>query len=58
MNGTMNNEPRRIRTLAVKGDPADNGGIPAGASAPPPRPAPTTRSAAGFAAGSCPAAGA
>ncbi|MEH2542582.1 MULTISPECIES: SPOR domain-containing protein [unclassified Bradyrhizobium] len=47
VNGTMpNNEPRRIRTLAVKGDPADNGGIPAGASAPPPRPAPTTRSAA------------
>jgi hypothetical protein len=46
-NGTMpNNEPRRIRTLAVKGDAADNGGIPAGASAPPPRPAPPTRSAA------------
>jgi hypothetical protein len=46
-NGTMpNNEPRRIRTLAVKGDPADNGGIPAGASAPPSGPAPTTRSAA------------
>ena len=44
-NGTMpNNEPRRIRTLAVKGDPADNGGIPAGASAPPPKP--QTRSAA------------
>jgi hypothetical protein len=46
-NGTMpNNEPRKIRTLAVKGDAADNGGIPAGASAPPPRPAPPTRSAA------------
>jgi SPOR domain len=46
-NGTMpNNEPRRIRTLAVKGDAADNGGIPAGASAPPPRPAPPTRSVA------------
>lgn len=43
--GTMpNNEPRRIKTLAVKGDAADNGGIPAGASAPPPRPA--TRSVA------------
>jgi hypothetical protein len=43
-NGTMpNNEPRRVRTLAVKGDAADNGGVPAGASAPPPRPAPTTR---------------
>jgi hypothetical protein len=43
--GTMpNNEPRRIRTLAVKGDPADNGGVPAGASAPTQRP--PTRSAA------------
>ena len=32
--GTMpNNEPRKIKTLAVKGDAADNGGIPAGASA-------------------------
>jgi hypothetical protein len=41
--GTMpNSEPRRIKTLAVKGD-ADNGGIPAGANAPPPRPAPPTR---------------
>jgi hypothetical protein len=46
-NGTMpNNEPRRIKTLAVKGDAADNGGVPAGANAPPSRPAPTTRSAA------------
>jgi len=46
-NGTMpNNEPRRIKTLAVKGDAADNGGVPAGANAPPPRPAPPTRSAA------------
>jgi hypothetical protein len=46
-NGTMpNNEPRRIRTLAVKGDAADNGGIPAGANAPPPRPAPPTRNVA------------
>ena len=44
-NGTMpNNEPRRIRTLAVKGDPTENGGVPAGASAPTQRP--TTRSAA------------
>jgi hypothetical protein len=44
--GTMpNNEPRRIKTLAVKGDAADNGGIPAGASAPQ-RPAPPTRSVA------------
>ena len=45
-NGTMpNNEPRRIKTLAVKGDAAENGGVPAGASAPP-RPAPPTRSVA------------
>ena len=44
--GTMpNNEPRRIRTLAVKGDAADNGGVPAGASAPQ-RPQPPTRSVA------------
>ena len=43
--GTMpNNEPRKIKTLAVKGDAADNGGIPAGASAPPPKP--QTRSVA------------
>jgi hypothetical protein len=42
--GTMpNSEPRRIKTLAVKGDAADNGGVPAGASA---APKPPTRSAA------------
>lgn len=46
-NGTLpNNEPRKIRTLAVKGDAAENGGIPAGATAPVAKPAPTTRSAA------------
>jgi hypothetical protein len=46
-NGTMpNNEPRKIKTLAVKGDAADNGGVPAGANAPPSRPAPPTRSVA------------
>ena len=46
-NGTLpNNEPRRIKTLAVKGDAAENGGIPAGATAPPPRPGPATRSVA------------
>ena len=34
-NGTMpNNEPRKIKTLAVKGDAAENGGIPARAAAP------------------------
>jgi hypothetical protein len=46
-NGTMpNNEPRKVRTLAVKGDAAENGGIPTGAAAPPARPGPTTRSVA------------
>ena len=34
-NGTMpNNEPRQIKTLAVRSDPAENGGIPTGAAAP------------------------
>ena len=34
-NSTMpNNEPHRIKTLAVKGDAAENGGVPAGATAP------------------------
>jgi hypothetical protein len=28
------NEPRQIKTLAVRGDPAENGGIPTGATAP------------------------
>ena len=37
-NGTLpNNEPRKIKTLAVKGD-ADNGGVPAGVAAPQNRP--------------------
>src|SRR5437867_650097 len=53
-NGTMpNNEPRRVRTLAVKGEPADNGGIPAGASPPPPKP-PTPSTAAPAAAPAAP----
>ena len=44
-NGTMpNNEPRKIKTLAVKGDAAENGGIPAGAAAPA-KPDPAARSA-------------
>ena len=44
-NGTMpNNEPRKIKTLAVKGDPAENGGIPTGAAAPA-KPDPAARSA-------------
>lgn len=45
-NGTMpNNEPRKIKTLAVKGD-ADNGGVPAGVAAPAAKPAPAARAAA------------
>ena len=33
-NGTLpNNEPRKIRTLTVKGDQPDSGGVPAGAGA-------------------------
>ena len=45
-NGTLpNNEPRKIKTLAVKGDAAENGGVPAGATLRP-KPAPATRSAA------------
>src|SRR4029077_10210525 len=34
-NGTIpNNEPRKIKALTVKGDAAENGGMPAGAAAP------------------------
>ena len=52
--GTMpNNEPRRIRRSPSRAS-ADNGGIPAGANAPPPRPAPPTRNIA--APGAAPAA--
>jgi len=44
-NGTMpNNEPRQIKTLAMRGDPAENGGIPTGAAAPA-KPDPTAPSA-------------
>ena len=44
-NGTMpNNEPRKIKTLAVRGDPAENGGIPTDAAAPA-KPDPTAPSA-------------
>ena len=52
-NGTMPiNEPRKIKTLAVKGDAAENGGVPAditapvaksAAAAPAPEPVPQTR---------------
>jgi hypothetical protein len=34
-----NNEPRKIKTLAVKGDAAENGGAPADATAPVAKPA-------------------
>jgi len=44
-NGTMpNSEPRKVRTLAVKGDPSENGGVPA-AAAPAAKPAPAPRAA-------------
>jgi SPOR domain len=44
-NGTMpSNEPRKIKALTVKGDAAENGGIPAGAAAPA-KPDPAVRSA-------------
>jgi len=45
-NGTLpSSEPRKIKTLAVKGDATENGGVPAGAAAPA-KPAPAARSAA------------
>ena len=41
--GTMpNSEPRKIKTLAVKGDAAENGGVPAAAAPAKPAPAPRT----------------
>jgi cytoskeletal protein RodZ len=44
-NGTVpNNEPRKIKALTVKGDAAENGGIPVGAVAPA-KPDPAVRSA-------------
>lgn len=54
-NGTLpNNEPRKIKTLAVKGD-ADNGGVPAGVAAPA-KQAPAARAAAPAPAAPAPAA--
>jgi SPOR domain len=42
-NGVMpNSEPRKIKTLAVKGDAAENGGAPAAVAAPAAKPAPRT----------------
>ena len=53
--GTLpNNEPRKIKTLAVKGDAADNGGVPAGAAAPA-KPAPAARTPAPAPAAAAPA---
>jgi hypothetical protein len=55
-NGTIpNNEPRKIKTLAVKGDAAENGGVPAGVSAPA-KPAAAARTAAPAPAATAPAA--
>lgn len=46
-NGTLpNNEPRKIKTLAVKGDAAENGGVPPGVAPPAARPAPAAPRAA------------
>jgi cell division septation protein DedD len=38
-----NSEPRKIRTLAVKGDAAENGGVPANVAPPSAKPAPAAR---------------
>jgi hypothetical protein len=54
--GTMpNNEPRKIKTLAVKGD-AENGGVPANVAPPAAKPAPAARTATPPAAAPAPAA--
>jgi SPOR domain len=46
-NGTLSsNEPRKIRTLAVKGDQPDAAATPVGSTPPPAKPAPATRSVA------------
>ena len=45
-NGTMpNSEPRKIKTLAVKGDAAENGGAPAPVATPATKPAPRAAAA-------------
>jgi hypothetical protein len=55
-NGTLpNNEPRRIPTVRVKGDP-DNGGVPAGVSPPAKQPARTAAPTAAPAPAAAPAA--
>ena len=46
-NGTLSsNEPRKIRTLSVKGDQPDAAATPVGSTSPPAKPAPATRSVA------------
>lgn len=46
-NGTLpSNEPRRIKTLAVRGDQADGAVVPVNAPPPPAKPAPAPRAAA------------
>ena len=46
-NGTLSsNEPRKIRTLSVKGDQPDAAATPVGSTQPPAKPAPATRSVA------------
>jgi hypothetical protein len=50
-NGTLpNNEPRKIKTLAVKGDAADNGGVPVGTPAAAAKPAASAKPPAAAAA--------
>jgi len=46
-NGTLSsNEPRKIRTLSVKGDQPDSAATPVGSTPPPAKPTPATRSVA------------
>jgi hypothetical protein len=46
-NGTLSsNEPRKIRTLSVKGDQPDAAATPVGSTPPPAKPTPATRSVA------------
>jgi hypothetical protein len=46
-NGTLSsNEPRKIRTLSVKGDQPDSAATPVGSTTPPAKPTPATRSVA------------
>jgi hypothetical protein len=42
--GTLNNEPRKIRTMSIRGDQPDTAATPVGSAPPPAKPAPPTRS--------------